>query len=247
MSSAKSRAGNAQTDRMRVRSVCVCGVCVCLCLCMCLQISLRVCKCVLHLLMLPCARGSFRSSSVAALSRCSSASLLRTPSSHDYLAFFLAFKATLTKSQHDIALNWALPPAPQCTPHCQSSCWLLLWLDINLLSAPRLPAHLATPSPPLATCPVNCKIFKVSNARAAPFPSSPACLLNCISVCTHPNRKGRQARKMRSKRQPQLALALESKSESETAQRTHCCTVAVAVAVGVCGTWHVACCSWHRF
>lgn len=105
-----------------VSEVCVCSMCVCVCLCMCLQISLRVCKCVLHLLMLPCASGSFRSSSVAALSRCSSASLLRSPSSHHYLALFLAFKATLTKSQHDIALNWALPPAPQCTPHCQSSC-----------------------------------------------------------------------------------------------------------------------------
>lgn len=82
---------------------------------MCLQISLRVCKCVLHLLMLPCASGSFRSSSVAALSRCTSTSLLPSPPSRHYLALFLAFKATLTKSQHDIALNWALPPAP-CAP-----------------------------------------------------------------------------------------------------------------------------------
>lgn len=93
---------------------CVSEVCVlvCVCLCVCLQISLRVCKCVLHLLMLPCASCSFRSSSVAALSRCSSASLLLCPSCLHYLALFLAFKATLTKSQHDIALNWALPPAP---------------------------------------------------------------------------------------------------------------------------------------
>lgn len=109
-----------------------------------------------------------------------------------------------------------------------------------MLSAPRLPAHLATPPPSLATCPVNCKIFKVSNARAAPFPSSPACLLNCISVCTHPNRKGRKARKMRGNPSWRWHWNRSRSQRQRNAHTVALLPLPLQLAYVVRGTWHAA-------